>query len=134
MQQRRSTLAIEVFHGNTQDTKTFAAQIKKMTERFGCGAVTFVGDRGMIKKPQIGDLKAEDFHFITAITKSQIKTLIEQSIVQADLFNNQLSEVINNVGTRYVLRRNPTRANEIVQSRTTNTHPFTSRSIKPTFI
>ena len=42
-------LSIEVFPGNTSDTKTFASQVHKVAERFGGGEVTFVGDRGMIK-------------------------------------------------------------------------------------
>ena len=46
-------LSIEVFPGNTSDTKTFASQVHKVAERFGGGEVTFVGDRGMIKGPQI---------------------------------------------------------------------------------
>jgi transposase len=41
-------VSTEVFRGNTQDPKTFAAQVKKARERFGCERVTFVGDRGMI--------------------------------------------------------------------------------------
>ena len=40
-------LSVEVFPGNTQDTKTFSQQVAKVAERFGGGAVTFVGDRGM---------------------------------------------------------------------------------------
>ena len=44
-------LSIEVFEGNTADTKTFGAQVRKASERFGAKSVTFVGDRGMIKGP-----------------------------------------------------------------------------------
>src|SRR3990170_3540176 len=65
-------VSIQAFPGNTTDTKTFGAQVHKVTQRFGGGAVTFVGDRGMIKGPQIKQLQAEqehDFHYITAITK-----------------------------------------------------------------
>ena len=51
-------LSIEVFTGNTSDVKTLASQIRKATDRFGGGQVTFVGDRGMIKGPQIADLAA----------------------------------------------------------------------------
>ena len=39
-------VSTEVFRGNTQDPKTFAAQVKKASERFGWERVTFVGDRG----------------------------------------------------------------------------------------
>jgi hypothetical protein len=33
-----------VFRGNTQDPATFASQLQKASERFGCERVTFVGD------------------------------------------------------------------------------------------
>jgi transposase len=39
-------VSIEAFPGNTTDTKTFGAQVQKVTQRFGGGAVTFVGDDG----------------------------------------------------------------------------------------
>ena len=42
-------VSTEVFSGNTQDTQTFAPQVRKIAERFGCKEVTAVGDRGMIK-------------------------------------------------------------------------------------
>ena len=38
-------LSIEVFPGNTSDTKTFASQVHKVAERFGGGEVTFVDRR-----------------------------------------------------------------------------------------
>ncbi len=84
------------------------------------GAVTFVGDRGMIKGPQIKQLQAEkdhDFHYITAITKPQIETLLKQDVIQLGLFDEHLAEVITDDGVRYVLRRNPTRAAEMEASR-----------------
>ena len=34
-------VSTEVFAGNTQDTQTFASQVKKAAERFGCEQVTF---------------------------------------------------------------------------------------------
>ncbi len=109
-------LSLEVFTGNTNDSSTFASQVKKVTERFGSEEVTFVGDRGMIKSKQIEDLQAEGFHYITAITKPQIETLINNGIIQMDLFDQGLAEVKGN-GIRYVLRRNPQRAQEIRKSR-----------------
>jgi hypothetical protein len=110
-------LAIEVFPGNTQDTKTFASQVDKVVERFGGGDITFVGDRGMIKGPQIKALHQEGFHFITAITKPQIEALLTQGVLQMSLFDAPLAEVVMPDGQRYVLRRNPARANQIVASR-----------------
>ena len=110
-------LSVEVFDGNTQDTKTVASQIRKVAERFGGGAVTFVGDRGMIKGPQIEDLAREGFHYITAITKAQIETLLAKGTIQMDLFDQPLAEVCVDSGERYVLRRNPVRAQEMETTR-----------------
>jgi hypothetical protein len=114
---RGDPLSIEVFEGNTQDTRTLAPQIRKAVERFGGGPVTFVGDRGMIKAPQIKDLAAQGFHYITAITKEQIKTLLKSGTIQMELFDGDLAEVCALGGERYVLRRNPARAQEMADSR-----------------
>jgi len=52
-------------------------EIETLKERFGCRHITLVGDKGMIKSGEIEDLKTAGFHYITSITKSQIKTLPE---------------------------------------------------------
>lgn len=106
----------EVFKGNTQDTSTFASQIKKAKERFRCEKVTLVGDRGMIKSGQIEDLQDHGFHYITAITKAQIETLMKTGVIQYALFDKTLIEVEDNC-VRYILKRNPVRAEEIANSR-----------------
>jgi len=111
-------LSIEVFAGNTSDPKTLGAQIKKAAERFGGHEVTFVGDRGMIKGPQIKELGQKGFHYITAISKPQIEALLKQQVLQMELFDNPLCEVASLPDkVRYILRRNPQRAREIEQSR-----------------
>jgi hypothetical protein len=110
-------LSVEVFPGNTADPATFGSQVRKVAERFGGGKVTFVGDRGMIKLPQVEDLAAEGFHYITAITKPQIETLLRQGVLQLGLFDATLAEVTPDAGPRYVLRRNPLRAEEIAAGR-----------------
>lgn len=109
-------VSTEVFRGNTQDPKTFAAQVKKAQQRFGCERVTFVGDRGMIKSGQIEDLEKAGFHYITAITKPQIDTLMAAGVIQMELFADQVCEV-EQEGVRYVLRRNPLRAQQLAASR-----------------
>ena len=109
-------LAIEVFAGNTLDPKTMTSQIQKVATRFGGGAVTFVGDRGMIKGPQIAELLREGFHYITAITKPQIESLLKTGVFQMELFDQPLAEVCE-PDTRYVLRRNPIRAGEMQATR-----------------
>ncbi len=109
-------VSTEVFRGNTQDTATFASQVKKASQRFACERVTFVGDRGMIKSGQIEDLSKAGFHYITAITKPQIETLLKTGLLQMALFDDTLCEV-EQVGVRYILRRNPRRAEELAASR-----------------
>jgi transposase len=110
-------LSIELFAGNTSDVKTFSSQLRKAAARFGAERVTFVGDRGMIKAPQRAELGAADFHYITAITKAQIDGLIATGVLQMDLFEETLAEVEGQDGERYVLRRNPARAEELAASR-----------------
>ena len=112
-------ISIEAFPGNTTDTKTFGAQVDKVTQRFGGGAVTFVGDRGMIKGPQIRQLQAEkdhEFHYITAITKPQVEALLKRGVIQMSLFDETVAEILEG-SVRYVMRRNPERAEEIATGR-----------------
>lgn len=109
-------IAVEVFTGNTRDMLTVSAQIKKAAERFGAKEVTFVGDRGMIKRAQIEELEGKGFHYITAITKPQISAMMGNGQIQLDLFDEKLTEIcVDNV--RYILRKNPVRAGEIKDTR-----------------
>jgi Transposase DDE domain len=110
-------VSIEVFPGHTQDPRTLAAQLAKVKSRFGVTEITFVGDRGMIKGQQIDDLVQHGFHYITAITKPQIEKLLRAGTFQMDLFEQELAEVLTEEGIRYVLRRNPVRAQEVRDTR-----------------
>jgi hypothetical protein len=110
-------VSIEVFPGNTQDPHTVAAQVAKLKGRFGVTAITFVGDRGMLKSQQVEDLVQHGFHYITAITKPQIEKLLRTGTFQMDLFDQELAEVLTDEGLRYVLRRNPVRAQEVRDTR-----------------
>src|SRR5256885_112662 len=110
-------VSIEVFPGNTQDPQTVASQVEKLKGRFGVTAITFVGDRGMVKSQQIADLAKQGFHYITAITKPQIEKLLRTGTLQLDLFDQEVAEVLADEGIRYVLRRNPVRAQEVKETR-----------------
>lgn len=110
-------LSVEVFTGNTNDTKTFASQVRKVSERFGGGEVIFVGDRGMIRGRQIEELGLYGFRYITAITKPQIEGLLQKGIIQRGLFDGELAEVCTQEGLRYILRCNPVRAREVCENR-----------------
>lgn len=109
-------VAVRVFEGNTLDPKTVPDQVKALAMEFGVTNVTLVGDRGMIKSKQIELLESHDFHYISAITKPQIRSLISKGVIQLSLFDEKLCEVMEET-TRYILRRNPVRQQEIAQSR-----------------
>lgn len=109
-------ISIQVFNGNTSDSKTFKEQIDKVKNRFGCTKVVMVGDRGMIKTAGIKSLSEENYNFITAITKGQIETLLKKEIFQLDLFDEQIVEVQDG-DFRYVLKKNPVRASQINANR-----------------
>jgi transposase len=108
-------VAVRVFEGNTNDPKTVAEQVTTLTSTFGVTETILVGDRGMLKAPQIESLP-EGFSYITAITKPQIRALLEKGILQMELFEDNLAEVTHE-GIRYILRRNPERKKEIEQNR-----------------
>jgi DDE family transposase len=110
-------VSIEVVPGNTPDPRTVASQVEKLKGRFGVTAITFVGDRGMLKGQQVEDLVQHGFHYITAITKPQIDKLLRTGTLQMDLFDQELAEVLTDEGIRYVLRRNPLRAQEMRDTR-----------------
>jgi hypothetical protein len=109
-------VAVRVFAGNTADTGTVAEQVRILVGSFGVEQITLVGDRGMLKQNQIGQLEAKQFHYITAITKPQIRTLLREGVFQIGLFEEKLCEVACEK-VRYILRRNPERAKEVALSR-----------------
>lgn len=105
-------VGVEVFAGNTADTKTFGVQVKKVRERWGVERVVWVGDRGMITEANIREeLKGnEGIYWITALRSSGIRKLIEQGAVQMSLFDKQdLAEITHPdyPGERLVVCRNP---------------------------
>jgi len=70
-------ISVEVFDGNTGDTKTVSSQLKKLKDNFGVERVVFVGDKGMVKSSQIDEITSDEYkwNYLTTITKQQIKTL-----------------------------------------------------------
>ena len=108
-------VAVRVFEGNTVDTKTVAEQVRILAKNFGVKDVTLVGDRGMLKGPQIAALP-DDFRYVTAISKPQIRKKLCDKIFQYELFTKEVSEIEED-GVRYVLRCNPVRKEEIANNR-----------------
>ncbi len=110
-------VSVQVFEGNTSDNTTVVEQVQKICEQFGVTNVIFVGDRGMVKGPQINEL-GENFKYITAMTKPQMMTLIESNKIKLGDFVAELKEITDEkTGLRYILRRNPVRMEEIAAQR-----------------
>ncbi len=109
-------ISVQVFKGNTQDTATVSDQLKKLQKTFGIQYVIMVGDRGMIKSISIDEITHLKWHYITAITKPQVEHLIKQNIIQLSLFEEKLIEIQQD-DIRYLLRRNPIRAEEVAKCR-----------------
>jgi transposase len=110
-------ISTQVYRGNTSDFKTFGQQIQTVQNELGCAGVTLVGDRGMIKRDQKAAAQEAGFHFITSLTKSQIRKLLAQEVLQMELFEENVGEVEGGDGRRYILRRNPLRQQELAQGR-----------------
>jgi transposase len=115
-------VAIEVFEGNTGDPKTLGAQITKVRGRFGLRRVVMVGDRGMITAKRIDEeLRSVDgLDWITALRSDAIKRLVEQEVVQPQLFDERdLAEVSSPdyPGERLIVCRNPALAHERARKR-----------------
>jgi Transposase DDE domain len=116
-------VAIEVFAGNTADSKTLSAQITKVRRRFGVQRVVFVGDRGMITSGRIDDelRGVEGLGWITALRADTIRLLAQQGIIQPSLFDERdLAEVKSPdfPGERLIVCRNPLLAAERARKRT----------------
>ena len=115
-------IAVEVFKGNTADTKTLTSQIKKVRERFGIKRVIFVGDRGMITTKRIEEefREVEGLDWITALRSEAIKGLVEQGVIERSLFDTQdMAEVTSPEfpGERLIVCRNPLLAEERARTR-----------------
>jgi Transposase DDE domain len=110
-------VSVQVYRGNTSDLKTFGQQVHKVKKQLGCEGVTLIGDRGMIREDQKEAARKADFHFITALSKPQIEKLLQDKVLQMELFDEKVSEVFAEDGRRFILRRNPTRQQELGQSR-----------------
>lgn len=99
-------LSVEVFEGNTTDCTTVGDQMSKISDRWGCKAITLVGDKGMIQGPQIESIESSGYNFITTIAKAQIEKLVVAAGYQTTLIDEDLLEIIVD-GYRYIMRRNP---------------------------
>lgn len=110
-------IAVEVFEGNVNDSKTLGAVLEKVRHRFGIQRVVLVGDRGVLTSAQIqNSLKTvEGIDWITALRAPQIRELMEQKYLQLSLFDERdLGEIQSPdyPGERLIACRNPFLATE----------------------
>jgi len=102
-------LKIEVFKGNELDYKTVNGQLMALKEQFGAQNITLVGDRGMRIRLNLEELSADErqnIFYISALSNNEIRALINDQVIQLELFSNELVE-IEEAGTRYILCNNP---------------------------
>jgi len=112
-------LKIQVFEGNEIDYKTVNGQLKAIKEQFGAESIVLVGDRGMRIRLNLEELSKDEkqnISYISALSSSEIRALINDKVIQLELFSKDLVE-IEDGGTRYILCNNPVLQKEKSQTR-----------------
>jgi len=112
-------LGIEVFKGNEVDYKTVNKQLKFIKEQFGAKSIILVGDRGMRIRLNLEELpmdEKQDIAYISALSSSEIRTMLKDKVIQLELFSKDLVE-IEDKGVRYILCNNPVLQQEKNQKR-----------------
>lgn len=102
-------VGIEIFKGNTSDQTTVLDQITKISEKYGIKEAVFVGDRGMLTQKRISEIDSDYFKIVTALTHTELSTIIEKENIQMDLFDEMnITEIIDseNKEMRYMLCKN----------------------------
>ncbi len=85
---RGCPVAVSVFEGNTADSITFMDEVRRVREDFGIEQMVMVGDRGMISKKAIAQMRETDgVQWITALKSASIRALVEQKHLQLGLFD-----------------------------------------------
>jgi len=112
-------LKIQVFEGNEIDYKTVNRQLKAIKEQFGAESIVLVGDRGMrirLNLEELSENEKQNISYISALSSSEIRALINDKVIQLELFSKDLVE-IEDGGTRYILCNNPVLQKEKNQTR-----------------
>jgi transposase len=103
-------VGVEVFAGNTKDETTVLDKIREIRNDYGLNEVIFVGDRGMLTKSNLTELRDDDdVKTITALTHGDIQKLLERQVIVPDLFDETLSREVldpDSPDRRYCLCRN----------------------------
>jgi transposase len=102
-------LKIQVFEGNINDYKTVNEQLITLKNLFYAEEIILVGDRGMRIRLNLEELNDDDkdkISYISALSNSEIRRLINDNIIQLELFSKELVE-IQDGNVRYILCSNP---------------------------
>ena len=87
----------------------------------------------MSKGPQIQQCQQEGYHYIRAIGNPQIEKLLKEGTLEMELFDEQVREIEDkDRGKRYLLKRNPIRADElqsIPQSKRSHLQNYVSKEL-----
>ena len=87
---RGCPVAVCVHPGNTCDSPTFMPEVKRLREDFGIQEMVMIGDRGMISKKTIAQMRDTDgIQWITALKSASIRVLVEQQHLQLGLFDDR---------------------------------------------
>jgi hypothetical protein len=106
-------MSVSLFAGNTNDLKTYPQQLTSLKKTFGCENITMVGDRGMLRGPQQLLTEKAGFHYISALHKAEIQTLLKAGVLQMEFFDDEVHQTLLEDGRRVVVRRNAVRQEEI---------------------
>jgi len=83
----RSPVAVDVYPGNTADSKTVPDQIVKIRDKFNLERAILVGDRGMLTQTQIDTLRQyPGLGWISALRSEAIAKLLEEGMLYRQLF------------------------------------------------
>ena len=108
---RGCPVAVSVHEGNVADSPTLLPEVKRLREHFGVEQLVMVGDRGMISKQAIAELReTPGIDWITALKSASIRALVEQGQLQLDLFDERNLLELSSPdypGERLVACRNP---------------------------
>lgn len=109
-------VALQVYPGHTGDPSTVADQVEKLQGRFGLKRVVLVGDRGLLTKTQLENLRRRPgLGWLSAMRSAEIRQLLEGGALQLSLFDERnLAEISSPQfpGERLIACRNPFLAEE----------------------
>lgn len=83
-----------VFTGNTKDEKTVEEVVRSLKDEYNIEETTFVGDRGMITKLNLGKIEKNGFSYIMGVKSNQDE--ICQMIFSESEIDNEEYELYNN--------------------------------------